>query len=111
MRFNASKTSTVEGYNAMNEGRLETFKAKGIDIPKGHEDEFFDYLSSMQFKKMGAVEDSNQVAKAFNKARKAGHDAMEIVKGFNEVLNNNLSLDQVEEKLHIAEWQNGGLLK
>jgi hypothetical protein len=111
MRFHNAKTNTLEGFNNMNDSRLEKFRKMGIDIPKGKEQEFFDFLASEQFKKMGANDDSKQIAKTYYKARKAGHDVTEINEAFSDYLNKNLSLDEVQERLHIAEWQDGGLLK
>jgi hypothetical protein len=111
MRFNNSKTSTIGGSADEQASRINKFRDLGILIPMGKEKEFFDFLSSEQFKKMGANDDSTQIAKVYVKARKAGYDVKDITEEFANYLNKNLSLDEVEERLKIAEWQEGGLLK
>lgn len=108
--FLNSKSSTPQGVKDIHNDRLNKFKEKGVNIPKGKEKDFFEFLSSAQFKKMGAMEDSNQLIETYVDARNAGHDAEEINLEFQEYLNNDLSLDEVQERLGIAKWQQGGLL-
>lgn len=108
--FLISKTATPEGYKQISIDRLNAFRAKGVDIPKGNEKEFYDFLSSEQFKNLGKYADSNQVIETFVDARNAGVDADTINKEFINFMNADLSFDEVQEKLNVAKWNKGGLL-
>lgn len=108
--FLHSKTATPQGYQQIAVDRLNAFREKGIDIPKGKEKEFYDFLSSEQFKNLGKYADSNQVIETFVDARNAGVDAEMINKEFNEFMNSDLTFDEVQEKLNVAKWNKGGLL-
>jgi hypothetical protein len=110
-RFLNSKTATPQGYNKINVDRLETFKKKGIIIPEGKEQEFYDFLSSEQFANLGRFADSNQVVETFVDARKAKIDTEKINKAFTDYMNTeSMTWDEVQEKLKVAKWQKGGLL-
>jgi hypothetical protein len=108
--FLNSKTATPEGYEQINAERLEAFRRKGIEIPKGKEKEFYDFLSSEQFKNLGKYADSNQIIETFVDARNAGIDAEMINREFREFMNTDMTFDEVQEKLNVAKWQQGGLL-
>jgi hypothetical protein len=108
--FLNSKTSSPQGYEQMNNERLEAFRKKGINIPKGKEKEFYDFLSSEQFKNLGKYADSNQVIETFVDARNANIDADMINREFQEFMNSDMTFDEVQEKLNVAKWQQGGLL-
>lgn len=102
--FNA-KTSTPKGYQESVQTRLDAFRDKGVDIPKDREYEFFQFLASNEFKKMGARADSNQVVQAFNEARNIGKDVEEINNLFKEFLDTDMTIDQVQERLDVAPWK------
>jgi len=108
--FLKSKTATPEGYKQISIDRLNAFREKGIDIPKGKEKEFYDFLSSEQFKSLGKYADSNQVIETYVDARNAGVDADMINNEFINFMNEDLTFDEVQEKLHVAKWNKGGLL-
>lgn len=108
--FLKSKTATPEGYKQIAVDRLNAFREKGIDIPKGKEKEFYDFLSSEQFKNLGKYADSNQIIETYVDARNAGVDADNINDEFVSFMNEDLTFDEVQEKLHVAKWNKGGLL-
>jgi hypothetical protein len=108
--FLHSKTATPEGYKQIAIDRLNRFREKGINIPQGQEKEFYDFLSSEQFKNLGKYADSNQVIETFVDARNAGMDADMINKEFQDFMNSNKTFDEVQEILKVAKWQQGGLL-
>ena len=104
IHFYNAKTSTVAGYNESIKTRLDAFREKGINIPKEREQEFFQFLASEEFKKLGARAASKQVASTFNEARNIGQDVEEINKTFKEFLDTNMTFDQVQERLGTAKW-------
>lgn len=108
--FLNSKTSTPEGYNELTVDRINKFRDKGINIPWGKENDFFQFLSSQQFKSLAGYGDSDQLAQTYADARNAGIDVNIINEEFTKFQNDELSLDQVQERLNIAKWQKGGLL-
>ena len=111
VNFLNAKSSTLKGLKDTYDKRIETFRNKGVDIPNGREKEFFDFLSSEQFKTLAMRADSNQVIKTFNEARKLGEEVNDINKAFQDFLTKNITFDVVQERLNVAEWKNGGLMK
>lgn len=108
--FLNSKTATPEGYKQISVDRLNAFRDKGINIPQGKEKEFYDFLSSAQFKSLGKYADSNQIIETYVDARNAGVDADTINNEFINFMNDDLTFDEVQEKLKVAKWNQGGLL-
>lgn len=104
VHFYNAKTSTVQGYNESIKTRLDAFREKGVVIPKEREYEFFQFLASEEFKKLGARAASKQVASTFNEARNIGKDVEEINKTFKEYLDTDMTFDQVQERLGTAKW-------
>lgn len=104
IHFYNAKTSTVEGYNESIKTRLDAFRDKGVIIPKNREYEFFQFLASEEFKKLGARAASKQVASTFNEARNIGKDVEEINRVFKEYLDTDMTFDQVQERLGTAKW-------
>ena len=104
--FLNAKTSTMEGIINANEKRLDKFREKGVNIPKGQEKEFFDFLSSNQFKALSKYAESDQVIKTYADARNIDTDVDEINKAFTEFMNGELDFPEVQEKLNVAKWQN-----
>jgi hypothetical protein len=109
--FLNAESSTAEGIKNINDRRINMFKEKGVNIPKGREKDFYDFLSSEQFKNLGKYADSNQIIETFVDARKMGLDVDLINEEFTNFMNGELDFDEVQEKLHVAKWQKGGLLK
>jgi hypothetical protein len=104
IHFYNAKTSTPQGYNESIKTRLDAFREKGVVIPKDREYEFFQFLSSNEFKKMGSRIDSKQVVSTFNEARNMGQDVNEINQAFRDFLDTDMTFDQVQEKLGTAKW-------
>jgi hypothetical protein len=104
IHFYNAKTSTPQGYNESIKTRLDAFREKGVIIPKDREYEFFQFLGSQEFKKLGARAASKQVASTFNEARNIGKDVEEINKTFKEFLDTDMTFDQVQERLGTAKW-------
>lgn len=102
--FYNAKTSTVEGYKESIVKRLDSFREKGINIDPKHEYEFFQFLASEEFKKMGARASSNQVMETFAEALNIGKEVAEMNELFKEFLDNSMTFDQVQEKLGTAKW-------
>lgn len=108
--FLNSKTATPEGYEQINNERLEAFRRKGVAIPQGKEKEFYDFLSSEQFRNLGKYADSNQIIETFVDARNANIDVDMISREFQDFMNTDMTFDEVQEKLNVAKWRQGGLL-
>lgn len=104
IHFYNAKTSTPQGYNASIKTRLDAFREKGVIIPNDREYEFFQFLASKQFAKLGERAASSQVASTYNEARKLGYDVEELNKAFTEFLDTDMTFDQLEEKLGTAKW-------
>lgn len=110
-KFLNARSSTIEGIEQSYNNRINTFRNKGVNIPIGKEKEFFDFLSSQQFKALAKYADSDQIAETYANARNKDIDVDLINEGFTKFMNDEMSWDQVQEFLHIAKWQQGGLLK
>lgn len=105
--FYNAKTSTVAGYQDSVVRRLDTFREKGVNIPNNKESEkdFFDFMSSEEYKNYIKNLDSEQVAKLYQEARNKGKTVEEINKKFQDYQDGRLkSIDQVQEKLGVAPW-------
>ena len=102
--FLRSKTSTPQGYNSEIVGRLNNFREKGIQIEKDEEEEFLEFLSSKQFESLKQYRDSNQTLKDFQEARHEGVEIGEINDAFNDYKNQDLSDDELQERIKVAKW-------
>jgi hypothetical protein len=104
--FYNAKTSSVEGYKASIEKRLEAFREKGVEIPKNKqaEKEFFDFLSSENFKNYKNILDSNQIVSTFNEARDIGKTVEEINSEYQKYRDDLITSDVVRENLGVAPW-------
>lgn len=111
IHFYNAKTSTPEGYNESIKTRLDAFREKGVQIPKDREYEFFQFLASNEFKKLGSRVASSQVASTFNEAREDGKEVDEINQLFKEFLDTDMTFDQVQERLGVAKWQKKTLFR
>lgn len=111
IHFYNAKTSTPQGYQESIQTRLDAFREKGVQIPKDREYEFFQFLASNEFKKLGSRVASSQVASTFNEAREEGKDVEEINEAFKEFLDTDMTFDQVQERLGVAKWQKKTLFR
>lgn len=111
LRFLRSASSTPAGIEKTVRKRLNTFREKGVNIKPKDEKLFFDFLSSKQFKKMGKLADSNQVLETFVDSLNEGEEVKTINREFEEFLKKNITIDVVQERLNVAKWKKGGLMK
>lgn len=121
--FLNQKTSTVRYNRKIDRERFKTFidkfkengleeklKQRGIKFDKVTSIEFNDFLKSKQFDALSKYGSSEQIIETFFIARNKGEDLETIAEAFSKYLNENLGLDEVQERLKIAEWEDGGLL-
>lgn len=109
--FINSKGSTIRGIKSTNRIRVDIFRDKGVNISKGNERQFNDFLDSMQLKalkKYGG--DSETFIEDFAKALERGFTPDEINAQFTEFMNGEKTIDEIEEELGIAEWAQGDWL-
>ena len=121
--FLNQKTSTVRYNRKIDKQRFNTFidkfkkagldkklKQRGISFDKTTSKDFNDFLKSKQFDALSRFGSSEQIIETFFIARNKNIDLEEIAKAFDKYLNENIGLDEVQERLKIAEWEDGGLL-
>lgn len=107
--FLQSKSSTLRGLKSIHHDRVESFRKKGLKIKKKDERHFIDFLKSNILSK---ALDSGQVLNTFVDALNKGEEVEKINKEFQNFLDGNITIDVVQERLHVAEWQQeGGLMK
>ena len=106
-KFYESKTSTAKGQKEIAKKHRDAFAKKGIHFKKKDEKQFYAFLNSEQFKRLGSLVDSNQVADDFQSAIDEGVSADEIQKGYETFLNDESTFEQVKERRDKA----GELLK
>lgn len=102
--FYTSKTATATGIKKVRRQHVQAFKDKGIDIKDTKK--FFQFLSSQQFKTLSKYADSDQIIEDFVSADSEGFTLDQIMKGYEEFLNNDMTFEQVEER----RKKSGGLL-
>ena len=95
-KFYTSKTATAKGIQALEKQRVKAFEIKGYKIKD--KDKFYQFLSSQQFKTLSKYADSEQVIQDFNRAIDDGFSLDEIMKGYDEFLNSDMTFEQVEER-------------
>lgn len=106
--FLGAKTSTVEGYRNTQEKRINKFREHGVDIPKGAEDEFNQFLETSQFNALKSQLDSNQIIDIYVTAKNKNKTLTQInneFKKFLEDTEDNYTIDKVQENLGIAPWK------
>ena len=106
--FLQSKSSTLRGLKSIQHDRIDSFRKKGLKIKKKDEKHFIDFLKSNILSK---ALDSGQVLSTFADALNKGEEVEKINKEFQNFLDGNITIDVVKERLHVAEWQEGGLMK
>ena len=95
-KFLNYRTSTITGLHNLDDEKIQYFEEMtGIKI-KSRKD-FWDFLSSSQFKNMSKYADSNQIVEDFVQAMDEGFSLDEIAKTYNEFENTNITFDQVAE--------------
>ena len=107
--FLGAKTSTVEGYRNTQEKRINKFREHGVEIPKGSEDEFNQFLETSQFNALKSRLDSNQIIDIYVTAKSKNKTVEEINKEFEKFLEDTedtYTIDKVQENLDIAPWKN-----
>lgn len=106
-KFYESKTASAKGQKEIAKKHRDAFAKKGIHFKKKDEKQFYAFLNSEQFKRLGSLADSNQVADDFQSAVDEGYSAEDIQKGYEEFLNDESTFEQVKERRDKA----GELLK
>lgn len=107
--FLGAKTSTVEGYRNTQEKRINKFREHGVNIPKGAEDEFNQFLETSQFNALKSRLDSNQIIDIYVTAKSKNKTLKQINKEFKKFLEDTedtYTIDKVQENLDIATWKN-----
>jgi hypothetical protein len=109
------QTSTARGYVNVIKKRLNTFKTdrKGktaLAISDKDEQKFLDFISSKEFEKLKQYADSDQILETFVDARNADIDIEKILQEFEDYKNTNIGFDEVQERLGVAKYKEGGLL-
>lgn len=95
-KFLNYRTSTITGLHNLDDEKIQYFEEiTGVKI-KSRKD-FWDFLSSEQFKNMSKYADSNQIVEDFVQAMDEGFSLDEIAKTYNEFENTNITFDQVAE--------------
>lgn len=95
-RFFISKTSTIRGIRKVEQEHIESFEKKGIVI--SNKKKFFEFLSSNQFEVLSKYVDSDQVIEDFNVAIGDGVSIDDIMQGYDEFLNSEMTFEQVAER-------------
>jgi flavodoxin len=75
---------------------IDIFKTKGVEIKDTKK--FFQFLSSQQFKTLSKYADSDQIIEDFTKAVDEGFSVDEIMKGYEDFLNSEMTFEQVNER-------------
>lgn len=97
--FFTSKTSTMQGIKEVEKNHLENIRNAGIELKtKSDKKKFFDFLSSQAFKTLSKYADSNQVRDDFGKAIDEGYSVDEILKGYDEFIENDMTFEEVSER-------------
>lgn len=107
IHFYNAKTSTVAGYEESITNRLNSFREKGVEIPKDKEAEkqFFDFLSSAEFKNYIKDLDSEQVVSTFIEARNIRKTVVEINEKYKLYRDGIITGDVVRTQLGLPHWQ------
>lgn len=101
--FLTSKSSTVRGYKQLKKDRIQAFADKGIFIKNENVDDFYNFLSSQQFKELGKRVDSNQVIEDFAEYLK-NFSVEEILQEFDAFLQDTkYTFEQVGERLNATK--------
>ena len=85
-KFLSMETSNVKGYEKTINKRIETFRRKGVNIEKGNEKAFFDFLNSKEFEQLSKFGDSNNIVEFYANTNVAP-EVEEINEKFNEYKN------------------------
>jgi hypothetical protein len=95
-KFYNSKTATAKGVRQVQKQHIDIFKTKGVEIKDTKK--FFQFLSSQQFKTLSKYADSDQIIEDFTKANDEGFSVDEIMQGYEEFLNSDMTFEQVQER-------------
>ena len=106
MKFNSYKSSTIKGYQEIQNTKLNIFRDKGINIKNDNESEkeFLDFISSEQFKQFKKYMDSEQMMEDFIEARNNGISVEQINQAYEDYQNSKITYDVVQERLGNRPW-------
>ena len=101
--FLASKSSTIRGNKAIDKSIVDAFRAKGVNIPKGEENEFIDLIASDDFEtlKRTYVDSGTIIMDMVRLTNDSDYKVSisDIQNAFSKVVNNNLTYDIALEEL------------
>jgi hypothetical protein len=95
-KFYNSKTATAKGVRQVQKQHIDIFKTKGVEIKDTKK--FFQFLSSQQFKTLSKYADSDQIIEDFTKAIDEGFSIDDIMEGYEDFLNSDMTFEQVNER-------------
>lgn len=95
-RFLNAESSTLTGLKKIDAKVVQSFEDSGIHIV--NKTQFFNFLSSKQFKTLCKMVDSDQIIEDFTQAMDDGYTASEIRKQYDEFLNSDMTFEQIAER-------------
>lgn len=95
--FKNNRFTDYEKSKEIEHKTLNTFREKGLNITDNMKDDFFSFLSSQQFKKLGSKMSSNQVVETFVEALNENIELDEIKKEWGKFLNGSKSYKEVRK--------------
>lgn len=102
-KFLLSKSSTISGNKAIDKSIIQAFKNKGVNIPKGQENEFIDLIASDDFEtlKKTYVDSGTIIMDMVRLTNDADYKVSiaDIQKAFSKVVNNSATYDIALEEL------------
>lgn len=101
--FLSSKSSTISGNKAIDKSIVDAFKEKGVNIPKGQENEFIDLISSDDFEtlKKTYVDSGTIIMDMVRLTNDSDYKVSisDIQNAFSKVVDNQLTYDVALEEL------------
>ena len=104
--FNQHKSTNVEKRLKAQDKTLERFKEKGLNIPKGKEQEFFNFLDSGLYSALKDVEESEKVIDLAYQLIENDVDISQLNKKFEEYFSKQLTSQSVSKKI-IKDMEKG----
>ena len=99
--FESQVSSRVGGMKQIENKRIETFKAKGLDPAVVSNKSFYDFLNSETFRKLRETFDSDKIIEEYNKTAKEGVKLEEITQALDTWMDKTktLNLKGMRQKL------------
>ena len=101
--FLSSKSSTISGNKAIDKSIVDAFRAKGVNIPKGQENEFIDLIASDDFEtlKKTYVDSGTIIMDMARLTNDSDYKVSisDIQNAFSKVVDNQLTYDVALEEL------------